>query len=193
MDRSRPGNCSLRSWIRSLSRQTELRRFVATQTLRKPYVSNLVADIVNRSIESTHHSIAPISPKPKDGSGIRRYPIRFPADVGRRIWTSRSFAATYGFLGQRRKDKEELQFVPLYERGSLEHIRTDYLQLINSAPREELLQQFLAENPVLLHQFPAERLFPKPPILTFFVADFAVVTQSGSSSSLNSRRQLPGS
>jgi hypothetical protein len=29
---------------------------------------------------------------------------------------------------------------------------------------------------LLLHQFPAERLFPKPPILTFFFADFAVVT-----------------
>jgi hypothetical protein len=82
----------------------------------------------------------------------------------------------HGILGHRRQEKEDLHFVPLYERSSLEHIRTEYVQLINSTPREELLQQFYADNPVLLHQFPAERLFPKPPILTFFFADFAVVT-----------------
>jgi hypothetical protein len=82
----------------------------------------------------------------------------------------------HGVLGHRRQVKENFNFAPLYERSSLEHILTEYINLINSSPREELLQQFLANNPVLLHQFPSERLFLKPPILTAYVADFAVVT-----------------
>ncbi len=82
----------------------------------------------------------------------------------------------HGLLGHRRRGKENFHFAPLYERSSLEHIQTEYVDLLNSSPREELLQQFFVKNPVLLHQFPSERLFPKPPILTSFVADFAVVT-----------------
>lgn len=80
----------------------------------------------------------------------------------------------HGLLGQ--QQNRNVEFVPLYERSSLEHIRGGLIKLIDSATREEQLQQFFADNPVLLHQFPAERLFPKPPILTFFFADFAVIT-----------------
>ena len=38
------------------------------------------------------------------------------------------------------------------------------------------MQQFIDENPILLHQFPAERILPKPPILNSYVADFGIVT-----------------
>lgn len=82
----------------------------------------------------------------------------------------------HGLLGQRSVEGDNIRFVPLYERGALDSIRDAYARLLTSAKCEEDLQKFIEKNPVLLHQFPAERLFPKPAILTFFNADFAVVT-----------------
>jgi len=82
----------------------------------------------------------------------------------------------HGLLGRRRRDYEDLSFMPLYEKTSLESTRTDFARLISGTPREELLQQFLYENPILLHQFPADRIISKPPILTSYVADFGIVT-----------------
>jgi hypothetical protein len=67
-------------------------------------------------------------------------------------------------------------FIPLYEASALETTRTVFLRLLDSNPPEEALQQFLEANPILLHQFPSEKLFFKPPILNLFNADFAVVT-----------------
>jgi hypothetical protein len=83
----------------------------------------------------------------------------------------------HGFLGsQLRQESEQLNFIPLYEKSSLERIKKEFLRLINSDLKEEFIQQFLYENPILLHQFPSDRLFSKPPILTFFNADFGIVT-----------------
>lgn len=82
----------------------------------------------------------------------------------------------HGLLGHRLRENEQLSFMPLYEKSSLESIRTNFAQLISRNPREELLQKFIDENPILLHQFPAERIIPKPPILTSYLADFGIVT-----------------
>ncbi len=82
----------------------------------------------------------------------------------------------HGLLGQSFGHGEQLSFLPLYERSSLESIRTEFAHMLKIATKEEQLQQFIQKNPVILHQFPATRLFPKPPISTFFVADFAIVT-----------------
>ena len=82
----------------------------------------------------------------------------------------------HGLLGRRRRDSDQLSFMPMYEKASLETTRTSFSQLVSRNPREELLQQFVDENPILLHQFPAERIIPKPPILTSYVADFGIVT-----------------
>jgi hypothetical protein len=80
-------------------------------------------------------------------------------------------------LGHRlRYNIEEISIVPLYERSSLEIVRKDLLHLLNSVAKEEVLQQFINENPIILHQFPSEKIFAKPPILTFFAADFGIVT-----------------
>ncbi len=38
------------------------------------------------------------------------------------------------------------------------------------------MQTFIYQNPILLHQFPAYKLFNKPKMLTFFTADFGIVT-----------------
>jgi|LQYC01.1.fsa_nt_gi hypothetical protein len=82
----------------------------------------------------------------------------------------------HGLLGHRHRDTDQLSFMPLYEKSSLETTRTNFVELISRSPREELLQKFIEENPILLHQFPAERIIPKPPILTFYNADFGIVT-----------------
>jgi hypothetical protein len=70
----------------------------------------------------------------------------------------------------------EISFTPLYEAGALEALRQAFVRLLSSDPPEEAIQRFMQENPILLHQFPAEKLFFKPAILTFFNTDFAVVT-----------------
>ena len=70
----------------------------------------------------------------------------------------------------------EVSCVPLYEKSSVENLRLEFLNLVSRDPLEEELQKFIEENPLLLHQFPAEKLFFKPQILTQFKADFAIVT-----------------
>jgi hypothetical protein len=65
---------------------------------------------------------------------------------------------------------------PLYEQSMLLEIRRLFVDLLERNPPEEEIQKFIQDNPVLLHQFPAEKLFFKPAILTFFKADFAVLT-----------------
>jgi hypothetical protein len=74
------------------------------------------------------------------------------------------------------QDEEKIGYVPLYERSALEALHVEFLALLDSSPSEEVLQQFIQDNPILLHQFPADKLFFKPSILTFFRADFAIVT-----------------
>ena len=55
-------------------------------------------------------------------------------------------------------------------------VRSKFLTLIRSDPREELLQQFINSNPILFHQFPSIRIYAKAPILTEYVSDFAILT-----------------
>jgi hypothetical protein len=103
-------------------------------------------------------------------------PDRFSCDCGA---TSLDLTITrrnlHGLLGAHTVS-DNAEFMPLYEMASLAHLRGQFARLLNEEPREEALQVFLADNPVLLHIFPAVRLFSKPPILTQFVADFAIVT-----------------
>lgn len=83
----------------------------------------------------------------------------------------------HGLLGQRRREESlEVGFIPLYEKSTLDDLRKKFVKVINSKPKEELLQKFIEENLILLHQFPAEKIFFKPPILTFFKADFGIIT-----------------
>ena len=82
----------------------------------------------------------------------------------------------HGVLGHSQQDNKIVSFTPLYEESSLENIRLSFVDLLNLNPKEEILQQFIQENPILLHQFPADEIFFKPPILTLFKADFGILT-----------------
>jgi hypothetical protein len=64
----------------------------------------------------------------------------------------------------------------MYEKSSLELIYANFISLLQKNPKEEDLQKFIEANPVLLHQYPAKRLFTKPRILTRYTADFAILT-----------------
>jgi hypothetical protein len=83
----------------------------------------------------------------------------------------------FSFLGRTlATENTEISCVPLYERSALESLLTSLRQLLDSSPSEEALQVFIQENPILLHQFPSDQIFFKPPILTYYHADFAIVT-----------------
>lgn len=75
-----------------------------------------------------------------------------------------------------REKTQDLNYLPLYEKSALEHLSSEFDALLGQNPGEEILQKYIEENPVLLHQFPSDKLFFKPPVLTFFKCDFAIVT-----------------
>lgn len=64
---------------------------------------------------------------------------------------------------------------PITLDGAETTLRT-FRSLLDSAPREEEVQSFLENNPLLLAQFGARRLYVKPPILSRHKADFGVLT-----------------
>ncbi len=64
----------------------------------------------------------------------------------------------------------------MYEKSTLENLRLEYVHLLNANQKEDIIQKFIEDNPILLRQFPAEQILFKPPILTRYVADFAILT-----------------
>jgi hypothetical protein len=65
--------------------------------------------------------------------------------------------------------------VRLYEQSSLEEWCRQLLKLIEANTREEELQNFLESHVIFFHVFMPKRIFFKPPILTKYFADFAVL------------------
>jgi len=74
-----------------------------------------------------------------------------------------------------------LSAVRLYEQTALEQYCRELLNLIDRDSREEDLQKFLESHPIFFHIFLPIKLVFKPPILTKYFADFAV---------LNARNEL---
>lgn len=83
----------------------------------------------------------------------------------------------HGLLGQRGNSKGAISFTRLYEKDVLEVIVKDFTKLLDSYPLEEPVQKFIEENPILLHLFSPQQIFYKPPILSKYKADIAVVNQ----------------
>ena len=82
----------------------------------------------------------------------------------------------YAPLGSVNVNDPLVASTPLYELSTLHNLYVEFTTLLNTNSREELLQQFLQDNPILFRQFPATEIFFKPSILTFFDADFAILT-----------------
>ncbi len=82
----------------------------------------------------------------------------------------------HSLLGQSKREGGQFGYVPLYERGALEQILHDFKALIKENSKEENLQKFIQNHTIVLHQFPAERILFKPPLLNKHIADFAILT-----------------
>ncbi len=81
----------------------------------------------------------------------------------------------HALLGQRSVSSQDMTFSALYEEQVIDQIIEDYIKLIDSAPGEEDIQKFLANNPILFHFLAPQRFFVKPSILSKHNADFAVL------------------
>jgi len=71
-----------------------------------------------------------------------------------------------------------MSFSKLYEQGALEVVSKEYGYLLNQDPLEELVQNFLKENPILLQIFSPEQIFFKKPILSKYKTDIVILTHS---------------
>ncbi len=67
----------------------------------------------------------------------------------------------------------------LYERSTLQTTLAKFEHLLDAEPDEELVQQFMTDNPILFHRFSPDRIFSKAPVLTKHQTDFAVHSTSG--------------
>ncbi|MBU1206396.1 MAG: DUF4263 domain-containing protein [Proteobacteria bacterium] len=83
----------------------------------------------------------------------------------------------HGLLGQKR-GSEDVTLIPSYERDALDTIRTNFCALLDQKESEEILQKFLEENPVLLHEFSPSLIFFKAPLLSFYKTDFTILSHA---------------
>jgi hypothetical protein len=71
------------------------------------------------------------------------------------------------------------KFVPLYEQGAIVALRAKFLDLLTQQASEEVYQEFIENNPVLLHPFSPMKLYFKAPVLSLRKTDFALVNSQG--------------
>jgi hypothetical protein len=69
----------------------------------------------------------------------------------------------------------DVSAVRLYEKTALEQYCRDLLRLIERNTVEEELQNFLESHPIFFHVFLPKKIVFKPPILTKYFADFALL------------------
>ena len=94
---------------------------------------------------------------------LRSYISRYRKYAAKSVCTIRKFCT---------RGTELADYIPLYEAASLGNTRTEFMRLLGLTS----IQKFIEDNPILLRQFPAEQILFKPPILTFYNADFAVLS-----------------
>ena len=60
--------------------------------------------------------------------------------------------------------------------STFKHLFDTFEHLLDSDPKEETIQKFIEQNPIILREYPAVRIIFKPPILTKHRADFGILT-----------------
>jgi hypothetical protein len=85
----------------------------------------------------------------------------------------------HGLLGSTTIGNGAVTFEEMYTRAALEAICLRFGRLLDRNPKEEEIQTFIKQNPILLHHFSAEQILLKPPVLTQYNADFAVLSSAG--------------
>jgi hypothetical protein len=86
----------------------------------------------------------------------------------------------HAVLGRTPHETDGVQICHHYEDRASQKVCNEFIALLNTAAREEQLQEFLANHPVLFHQFAPKKIFTKPAILNKCKADFALLRQDGS-------------
>lgn len=92
--------------------------------------------------------------------------------------TRRNF---FALVGRPISKSDNVSFFPLYEKSTFDKLASDLRTRLDTSGREEELQVFFNDHPILLHEFSPARIFPKTPVLTRYNTDFAI---------LNARREL---
>lgn len=85
----------------------------------------------------------------------------------------------HGLLGQVLGNAGEVSFARLYEKSTLESICNAFASALSPDPREEDVQKFIENNPILLQQFSPQKIFHKPPLLAKYAADFGILNSKG--------------
>ena len=76
-------------------------------------------------------------------------------------------------------NKEEITAVPMYTKGAIAAILQEYHNLLErNADSEEAIQKYLEDTPILWNFLAPLQIFKKPPILTQYKADFAILNRS---------------
>ena len=81
----------------------------------------------------------------------------------------------HGVLGDVPKLGGKLDNTQRYQESKIEMVCTAFAKLVSSNPPEEDIQQFMQNNTMVLTVFGPKRIFFKPPLLTKFKADIAIL------------------
>lgn len=74
--------------------------------------------------------------------------------------------------------RKELGFIPLYQKGAIAAVLGSYQKVLaESSDDEEAVLKFIAGNPILWNFLAPVKIWKKPPILTKYNADFALLTR----------------
>ena len=106
-------------------------------------------------------------------------PDRFNCSCGKTKDIDLTIARTnmHGLLGAPTSKIGAISYTRLYEKDILDTVYVEFKSLLATRPKEEQVQKFIEENPIILQQFAPERVFYKKPILTKYITDIAVLNQ----------------
>jgi len=85
----------------------------------------------------------------------------------------------HALLGVEGFSDEKVSFDRLYEIDSVMTIIGQFERLLNRNPSEEVLFDFIKDNPLFLHIFSPKRVFYKAPILSKYKTDITILNQNG--------------
>lgn len=78
-------------------------------------------------------------------------------------------------LGMNKYKEGEILISKLYDSSVLNGIISQFKELINRKPKEEDIQKFFEQNPILLHFLSSDKVFFKKPILNNFITDICIL------------------
>jgi Domain of unknown function (DUF4263) len=106
----------------------------------------------------------------------RDLPATFTCKCGKLTLDLTSLREHYhGVLGDVPQLGGGIDFTQRYQQSKIEAVCSAFARLVNSDPPEEEVQKFIQSNTILLHMFGPKRIFFKPPILTKYNADIAIL------------------